>query len=215
MVAKNSSSFLQGMIAGIIVGVLISIAMIFITREPVSKAPERNTGHPATPSTPAAPSPRVENSNQGSGMQTTKDSQYDFYKILPQGDSPASQPSQGNTADLPSPSSQAVITPPADVPPKEQETANLSPPKPLPEKIPEQEKKADAGRYWIQAGAFRSKSDAERTKARLAFLGLEAKTTTAEGWYRVRLGPLDYQQAAQLRKKITQNGMEAHLIKEN
>lgn len=212
MAAKNSSSFLQGMIAGIIVGVLISILMIFITREPVSKISESKT---ATPSTPAAPSPRVGNSNQGSGVQTKKDSQYDFYKILPQGDSSASQPSQGNAADLLSPPSQAVITPPADAPPKEQETANLSPQKPLPENIPTQEKKADAGRYWIQAGAFRSKSDAERTKARLAFLGLEAKMTTAEGWYRVRLGPLDYSQAAQLREKITQNGMEAHLIKGN
>jgi cell division protein FtsN len=51
-----------------------------------------------------------------------------------------------------------------------------------------------ATRFVVQAGSFRSSSDAERRKAELALLGLVAKvqTVTVDGrdtWHRVQLGP--------------------------
>jgi len=95
--------------------------------------------------------------------------------------------------------------------------ANLTPAKPLPSKIPQSEKPIPAGHYWIQTGAFRSRSDAERTKARLALLGLEANITFADGWYKVRVGPMDNNQDTDKnqRKNHSKPVMEAHLIKEN
>ena len=53
--------------------------------------------------------------------------------------------------------------------------------------------RAAKGRYFIQAGSFRSFRDADRLKARLALLGVESRVETAKirgtTWYRVRLGP--------------------------
>ena len=76
----------------------------------------------------------------------------------------------------------------------------------LPEKevvVPEGEVKArkrqerlgrkPAGRYFIQAGSFRSHGDADRLKARLALLGVEARIQQARVkgtlWHRVKMGP--------------------------
>ena len=69
--------------------------------------------------------------------------------------------------------------------------------------IPEQEQteppvpnQSDTGlslRYLLQAGSFQKMQDADRRKAELAFLGLEAKINTAEvngiTYHRVELGP--------------------------
>ena len=54
--------------------------------------------------------------------------------------------------------------------------------------------KAVAGKqYVLQAGSFRNRSDADRLKAQLALLGLEASIQSVnvnrEDWHRVRVGP--------------------------
>jgi len=50
------------------------------------------------------------------------------------------------------------------------------------------------GKYLLQVGSFRSLEDADRLKAKLAFLGLEGSIQTIsingrETWHRVRVGP--------------------------
>lgn len=54
-------------------------------------------------------------------------------------------------------------------------------------------KPAAAKQYVLQAGSFRSRSDADRLKAQLALMGLEASiqsvTVNREDWHRVRVGP--------------------------
>ncbi len=49
------------------------------------------------------------------------------------------------------------------------------------------------GQYFIQAGSFRTHGDADRLKARLALLGVEARIQRAKVkgaiWHRVRMGP--------------------------
>jgi cell division protein FtsN len=57
------------------------------------------------------------------------------------------------------------------------------------------------GKYLLQVGSFRSLEDADRLKAKLAFLGLEGSIQTIsingrETWHRVRVGP--YSARAQL-----------------
>lgn len=101
------------------------------------------------------------------------------------------------------------------------------------EKIPERsvEKTPDSGkpaepaatkpadRYWLQAGAFASSSDAENLKARLALSGWEAsiqavtlpdKTTR----YRVRLGPYDNtNELGRVKTELGSRGFDVAVIK--
>lgn len=63
---------------------------------------------------------------------------------------------------------------------------------------PENKKSADTGiskRYILQVGSFRSRQDAERRKATVALLGLEASINQVsidnEKWHRVRIGPVN------------------------
>ena len=69
--------------------------------------------------------------------------------------------------------------------------------------------------YYLQAGSFSNADDADKLKAKLAMLGMEANVQTAtipdKGvWHRVRLGPykgLDEMNIA--RSTLQQNGVEA------
>ncbi len=96
----------------------------------------------------------------------------------------------------------AVVAPPA------------APPGPAPEAAGEARPS-----YLLQAGAFRSSSDAEAMKARLALIGFEAKLLTAEvngqTMYRVRIGPyaqLDTMNRA--RARLAENGIEASVVRQ-
>ena len=46
-----------------------------------------------------------------------------------------------------------------------------------------------SAQYFIQAGAFRESRQADRLRAELALLGLEAQIEHSANWHRVRLGP--------------------------
>ena len=67
----------------------------------------------------------------------------------------------------------------------------------------------------LQAGSFSSEADAERLKAKLALLGVEAGIQTAtipdKGvWYRVRLGPYkNSDEMSRARNFLKQNGVES------
>jgi cell division protein FtsN len=86
--------------------------------------------------------------------------------------------------------------------------------KPQPAK-PQDSKPTSAETYFLQAGSFSNADDAEKLKARLALLGIEASTQTAtipdKGvWHRVRLGP--YKNADEMNKArslLKQNGVDA------
>ena len=73
----------------------------------------------------------------------------------------------------------------------------------------------DAGkRYVLQVGSFQNLNDAEKLKANLAFLGLEANiqhvTVNKQAWHRVRTGPyLGKQQLYKSQKLLKQNDITA------
>ncbi len=73
--------------------------------------------------------------------------------------------------------------------------------------------------YFLQAGAFQNAAEADRMKAELALLGVEARvqTTTLPDkgiWHRVRLGPFSTsEELNRARETLKQNGIEASLIK--
>lgn len=69
--------------------------------------------------------------------------------------------------------------------------------------------------YFLQAGAFANADDADKLKAKLAMLGMEASVQAAtlpdkEVWHRVRLGP--YKSADEMNRAsamLKQNGVKA------
>lgn len=67
---------------------------------------------------------------------------------------------------------------------------------PAPEEAPDASAGGDdeGTRYMVQAGSFRSHDDADRLKARLALIGVQAEIQSVEvdggeTWHRVRVGP--------------------------
>lgn len=73
--------------------------------------------------------------------------------------------------------------------------------------------------YLLQAGAFRSSSEAENMKVRLALIGFEARVLDAQvngqTLYRVRVGPyaqLDSMNRA--RARLAENGIEASVVRQ-
>ena len=74
-------------------------------------------------------------------------------------------------------------------------------------------------RFWLQAGAFASASDAENLKARLALSGWEAAVQTVALpdktlRYRVRLGPYDNtDELNRIKTELGNRGFDVAVIK--
>jgi cell division protein FtsN len=72
--------------------------------------------------------------------------------------------------------------------------------------------------YYLQAGAFLQKADAENTKAKLALLGFSANIAERESdngtLYRVRIGPFSEQAVMnRMRGKLSDNGVDAAVVR--
>lgn len=85
-----------------------------------------------------------------------------------------------------------------------------------PQPAPAASAKAAASQtYYLQAGSFSNEADADKVKAKLALLGMEASVQTVtipdKGiWHRVRLGPYRSQDAMnKARAALKQNGVDA------
>ena len=70
--------------------------------------------------------------------------------------------------------------------------------------------------YYLQAGAFQKKDEADNMKAKLAMIGLESEIQAGPGAskYRVRIGP--YQNEEDLKKaqdELQQNGIASSVVK--
>lgn len=75
------------------------------------------------------------------------------------------------------------------------------------------------GPYYLQVGSFRSASDADSQKAKLALLGLvanvQAVTVNGQTWHRVRLGPIDSARETDgMRRRLEDNGLEAIVLRD-
>lgn len=76
-----------------------------------------------------------------------------------------------------------------------------------------------AGTYLLQAGSFRKFEEADRLKAELALLGIEADIETvtidnSEKWHRVRIGPFsDLNRLNKVRQRLMENNVDVMLLK--
>ncbi|MGE8360790.1 SPOR domain-containing protein [Pseudomonas sp.] len=192
---------------GLVVGVFI---MALMNLQPGSDAVKRDRGEPERASTQPKPKPAPPTS-------APEKPKYDFYTLLPESE---------------------VIVPPDALPPP---TAALPPVKPV---TPEEAAKIDAERaeaalagktpppppvvaaaapvttqFFLQAGSFRRKDDAESVRAQIILLGqnvrVESGTVREETWHRVLVGPFaNREQLAQSQKALSANGFSNLLLQQ-
>ncbi|GAB3368754.1 SPOR domain-containing protein [Azotobacter armeniacus] len=115
---------------------------------------------------------------------------------------PAQRPAQ--------PPQQPKLTPAQDAARAEALLNGRTPPA-VTAKPPALAKAAPTTQYYLQAGSFRSKSDAEDTRARIALLGqsvrVEVGNVRGETWHRVVAGPFtSRQQLEQAQKQLAGDG---------
>ncbi len=95
------------------------------------------------------------------------------------------------------------------VPEDDLDTSSNTPVKPL----------TKPGTYILQAGSFKTLAQADRMKASLALLGVEANIESVtinnkESWHRVRIGPYrDLESLNRTRSRLKQNNIEVLLLK--
>jgi len=71
--------------------------------------------------------------------------------------------------------------------------------------------------YFVQAGAFRTSEEAETQRAKLGFLGLDAKLSERDQGgrtvFRVRVGPVDKAEAERVRSKLENAHIESAMVR--
>ena len=184
---KGGSQLLAGILVGMIIGAGMAAGLAwYMMRSPSPFIQkEQLATRPATAAAKPA-EPAIASSTPASGVGDAKP-RFEFYKVL------TDKPESAKPADKSKP------TKPQSA--QLQATEN----KPVASNDPQ----------FLQAGSFSNADDAEKLKARLALLGMEAGIQTAtipdKGvWHRVRLGP--YKNADELnraRALLKQNGVDA------
>jgi hypothetical protein len=86
------------------------------------------------------------------------------------------------------------------------------------EEIAQAQTKREMDLYLLQAGSFRQNKDADRRRAELILLGLDAKVEESVGdtgrWYRVYIGPFQSSsKLAKARSLTAQQGIDTLLLK--
>ncbi len=78
---------------------------------------------------------------------------------------------------------------------------------------------AEPGQYLIQVGAYKTREEADRSRASLALLGVESKIEQvtidqSETWFRVRIGPqASLAKAQEILQRLDDNGIKGMLVK--
>jgi cell division protein FtsN len=182
-------STLLGIFIGLVLGLSIAAAVAFFLGRSGLTSPLQTPGTAKEPARTA----KGDLAPQG----TTPDKpRFDFYKILPGAEEPKSS--------------------------VDRRAADKGAERPF-DKAPDTSKATEtakpADRYWLQAGAFASASDAENMKARLALSGWEASIQAVSlpdktVRYRVRLGPYDNtDELGRMKTELGSRGFDVAVIK--
>ena len=190
---RKGSSLLAGIIFGMVLGLAIAAGVawyILKTPNPFVNKESREAVRLA-PDAAKPPPARVSATAAASGVSESKP-RFEFYKVLTDKQDATVPAQKGND--------QAGATENKPVPTQTKQPA---------------EKTAGKESYFLQAGAFPAADDADKLKAKLAMLGMEASIQTVTipdrgVWHRVRLGP--YKGADEMNKTLAvlkQNGVNA------
>ncbi len=175
-----------------------------------------HSGKPAQGVVPSdTPTPAIAKSEPAPATAPAEDPRprFEFYKLLPEMEVPVPEEEARRLRNQPETRSPAVTAPPPA-----QQQATTRPPAPggsagsTPSPAP-------GTRYLLQAGSFQSFSDADRLKAQLALMGVEANIQSVElrageTWHRVRIGPFeDGGEASRVRQRLETSGVETILLR--
>jgi len=204
-----------GLAAGLLIGLFAAaIAYLKLTAPPQQHA-AAPAFTPETPETPAEPAPAKEaKQEEKAPVPSPAKPRFDFYTILPKMEviipekeiGSKAAPAAFKPADIPSttvPESKPVVSPMA------------KPAIEVPQSRPIVKPAASSsGNYFLQSDTFRVADQAERLKAQLALLGLEASvqnvTLNKNMIHRVRVGPFpDFSTLDQARALMRQHGIQS------
>jgi cell division protein FtsN len=200
---QQRGSTLIGFVVGVLVGLGLALAMaVYVNKVPISFA---NKGQTRSPEQDA--------------IELQKNKDWD-----------PNAPLYGKNPAKPAPvASGAVGVAPAPAPSASAPSASASKAEPKADAKPDAlgelaaakagaSAPADAGGYFVQAGAFRTPEEAEAQRAKLSLQGVQAKVSEREQSgrtvYRVRTGPYDKKEEAdKLKEKLEAAGFEVVLIR--
>lgn len=239
---RNSGNGTPGWV-WLVAGLVLGAALFFIVPGLMKKEGDgffRPQPNPDARPAPVADADSVTETEASPGeatqaAATTKQTQYDFYTLLPGKEVQMSDAELAASAR--EEAARAAVAAAA--------AAKSDAPRPLPEPLPDApvassppapaaapsatqvataairpaaiEPTSDA-RYILQAGAFGGSGDAEATKAKIAMLGLSARVESAQikgkTVYRVRMGPYgSASELAEAKQKLASGGLPAMAIK--
>ncbi|MGV3655953.1 MAG: SPOR domain-containing protein [Noviherbaspirillum sp.] len=218
---RQSGGTVLGLIIGLIIGLAIAVGVAMtIKNTPIpfsnkaprqGKAPDPAAGQMGDPNKPLY-------GNRDAARQAARSaparSEEERVEALLQGQAPAAPgavPAVPAIPPAPPVPAQAARTPePLSSAPQ---PARVSPGGTAPAGNPD-----ERYTYFLQAGAFLERSDAENTKARLALMGLSANIAERKSdngtLYRVRIGPFAQLDAMnRVRGKLTDNGVDVAVVR--
>ncbi|WFC42319.1 SPOR domain-containing protein [Pseudoxanthomonas sp. SE1] len=189
---------------------------------------------------PDAPSSEAPATAATTDDATAKETQYDFYTLLPGKEvqmsdaelaaSAREEEARRARAALNGQATTPVAVAPAPVaatqptpidetaPARPTETPRAADAAPAPKPAATVASADTGARYILQAGAFGASGDAEATKAKIAMLGLSARVESAQingkTVYRVRMGPYGTaSELAEAKQKLASGGLPAMAVK--
>lgn len=192
---KKSMPGYVWLLSGLAIGLFVAF-IVYLDKQPEN---EKNFGTAVQEELEKIKHPEKEKESTPATKKTTKkeivsekkEEKYNFYKLLPQLE-----------VFIP----EDEIRPPDVKPKKSLKEKNVA-------KKPA-ETKSKGKQYVLQVGSFKNLEDAEKLKANLAFLGLEASiqhvTINNQLWHRVRFGPYsDKQQLSQNQNLLKNNDIKS------
>jgi cell division protein FtsN len=212
---KQTGGTLLGLIIGLIIGLGIAVVVaVTIKNTPLPFVDKMGTSGRA----PASGKMSDPNKALYGNRDPAKEASKHFAKkttanTAGDGSTGTDQAEQAKKPDGKSPAKAATKSAEAKTPLAEQPTdATAAVTKPAAEKSDEKYT------YYLQAGAFLQKADAENTKAKLALLGFSANIAERESdngtLYRVRIGPFSEQPIMnRMRGKLSDNGVDAAVVR--
>jgi len=188
MMDMNTSRFQRGgtflgFILGLVVGLAVALGVaMYVTKVPT---PFSNKNQTRTPEQDAVENQKNKDWNPNGVLQPK---------------APAPAATDGTVTPVPSPAAVPAPSGATDAARKEVKPAVNADPLGELAKSKTAEAAAEPFQYYVQVGAYRSQTEADAQKAKMALMGLDAKVSEREQAgrtvYRVRLGPFDDKAAA-------------------
>ncbi len=198
---------LLGFVLGLVIGLTVALGVaMYVTKVPM---PFSNKNQSRSADQDAVEAQKNKDWNPNGALQSKP--------VTPEAPADSTAANPGATAGAITPGSSP--SPPAPAVTADPTAAAPAPP---PAATPQPANKASASNdpftYFVQAGAFKSATDADSQKAKLSMMGIEAKISEREqagrAIYRVRSGPFDdKEQAEKIKSRIDSSGMDAALVR--